>query len=280
MRGNKFTLMELLIVVAMIGILLSLLLPSLSSARMKAMNAVCMGNLRQINTVNHVYMQEHDNSFPVSIHVNSNIWRTWHHVFNDSYMDGTLTEERSASATEASRNFVGYCPAYDDLEATFVVPGKSSIQQPEFTKSAGGDTSMNVGVHISYGINEWLSNDAVLPGGYPGAGFKSNGNIKTGAWYSMGITKVFLAKVNDPGKTMAFSEGHKSPFIRQMHRIYMNPNHGKQANIALVDGSVSILYMSAIKEDGAGTLGSTSLSSYESKTIDFFGYEVSPRYNQ
>lgn len=280
MGKNKFTLIELLIVVAIIGMLLSILLPSLAQARQKAMNAVCMGNLRQIGTVNHVYMKEHDNSFPVSIHINSNVWRTWHHVFNDSYMDGAFTEERSAATSEASRNYIAYCPAYDDLEALFVIPGKSTTQQPEHSKSASGDTSMNVGVHISYGINEWLSNDAVLPGGYPGAGFKSNGNTKTGAWYSMGVKKVFLAKVDRPGKTMAFTEGHQSPFIRQMHKIYMNPNHGKQANVANVDGTVRIMRQAEMKENGAGTLGNTSLSNFEEETINFFGYEVSPRFNQ
>lgn len=46
---KKFTLIELLIVVAIIGILLTLLLPSLNKARMKAFNAVCISNISQIH---------------------------------------------------------------------------------------------------------------------------------------------------------------------------------------------------------------------------------------
>jgi len=48
MRNKKFTLLELLIVVAVIALLLSLLLPSLGRAREKAKRYVCMSNLKQL----------------------------------------------------------------------------------------------------------------------------------------------------------------------------------------------------------------------------------------
>lgn len=50
-----FTLVELLVVVAIIGILASLLLPSLAKAREKAKRAVCLSNLKQTMYANTIY---------------------------------------------------------------------------------------------------------------------------------------------------------------------------------------------------------------------------------
>ena len=49
---KKFTLIELLVVVGILGILVSLLLPSLSKAREKGKSAVCKSNLKQVGLYN------------------------------------------------------------------------------------------------------------------------------------------------------------------------------------------------------------------------------------
>lgn len=57
---KKFTLIELLIVIAIIGILASLLLPSLKKAREKTIIAVCYSNQKQIATSNFAQMADLD----------------------------------------------------------------------------------------------------------------------------------------------------------------------------------------------------------------------------
>ena len=59
--NKRFTLMELLVVVAIIGILASLLMPSLSKARVSAKRAVCKAQLNQSGKI--MYMYGQDNSF-------------------------------------------------------------------------------------------------------------------------------------------------------------------------------------------------------------------------
>ena len=63
---RKFSLIELLVVVAIIGILSSLLLPSLGKAREKAKVAVCTNHLKQIAVANALYLDDSDGYFPAA----------------------------------------------------------------------------------------------------------------------------------------------------------------------------------------------------------------------
>ena len=63
---KKFTLIELLIVIAIIGILVTLLLPSLGRARSHAKKAVCMSNQSQLSKRVMIYSKEQNGKLPTA----------------------------------------------------------------------------------------------------------------------------------------------------------------------------------------------------------------------
>ena len=62
---NAFTLLELLVVIAVIGILAALLLPALNGANACAKRATCLNNLRQINLAVRQYADDHNALLPM-----------------------------------------------------------------------------------------------------------------------------------------------------------------------------------------------------------------------
>jgi prepilin-type processing-associated H-X9-DG protein/prepilin-type N-terminal cleavage/methylation domain-containing protein len=63
-RGTGFTLVELLVVVAVIALMAALLFPALVQARARARKSACASNLSQIVRAGMLYLQDYDERFP------------------------------------------------------------------------------------------------------------------------------------------------------------------------------------------------------------------------
>ena len=65
MKREYFTLIELLIVIAVIAILAAMLLPALGNARRLAKSITCTANLRQIVMASNFYLSDYKEFFPL-----------------------------------------------------------------------------------------------------------------------------------------------------------------------------------------------------------------------
>ena len=92
-RKNKtFTLIELLVVIAIIGILASLLLPSLSNARKKAVQTICLNNLKQIGVGISLFSEDNEGQSPATI-IASKRWSSY--LFEDNYLPNPTVDKSS-----------------------------------------------------------------------------------------------------------------------------------------------------------------------------------------
>ena len=80
MKFKTFTLIELMIVVAIIGILASILLPSLQKARERSKIALCVNNLKQLNTALHTYGIDSDGDNYADAYVTAENVTNWDDV--------------------------------------------------------------------------------------------------------------------------------------------------------------------------------------------------------
>ncbi len=65
---RAFTLVELLVVLAIIGVLAALLLPAMARAKAKAQSTACLGNLKQLGLAFQLYLDDNQNTFPTAAH--------------------------------------------------------------------------------------------------------------------------------------------------------------------------------------------------------------------
>lgn len=79
-QRRGFTLIELLVVIAIIAILAAILFPVFAQARAKARAASCLSNMRQVGLAANMYVQDHDECFPMSIYIGGTQVFTFYHV--------------------------------------------------------------------------------------------------------------------------------------------------------------------------------------------------------
>jgi prepilin-type N-terminal cleavage/methylation domain-containing protein len=66
-KNQAFTLVEMLVVIAIIAVLAALLLPALLRGKQRALRIECVGNLKEIGTAFQIFAHDHHGRFPMEI---------------------------------------------------------------------------------------------------------------------------------------------------------------------------------------------------------------------
>ena len=149
-KGNLsltgFTLLELLVVIVIVGLLAALLLPVLGRAREGARRAQCANNLRQHGIAWYLYLDDHNDCFPVSgmSGLGPNSTRTFG------------GKKGSTSIPAENRALNSYLDIYDDSS-----PNVEVFHCPNDLGGAGGESDFDL-YGCTYDVNEEIIIDVPL----------------------------------------------------------------------------------------------------------------------
>ena len=158
---NAFSLVELLVVIAVIAILVSLLLPAVQAARGSARAAQCKSNLRQIGIALHSYHDVHD-GFPPAFLAHATVWRpswTWSTFLLPHLEQGGLFDDLQVTSAEFGGGAVladTPTPATQTALSIYACPADSG---PDWNHRKSG--------HATSSYHGVLGNESQLVSSYP-----------------------------------------------------------------------------------------------------------------
>ena len=94
-KKNKFSLIELLVTIAVIAILAGMLLPALNKARDTAYSITCISNLKQLGTGMDMYVSDNEDFYPLQSYSNPDAEKDYDQVV---YWGGTLASGKYITA--------------------------------------------------------------------------------------------------------------------------------------------------------------------------------------
>lgn len=224
--GSAFTLVELLVVIAVIGILSALLLPALARAQSKGQSIACLNNLRQLAIATQLYADDFQGRLPYNLgaadtknSVRYGGFRNW----ANNVMSWELDEDNTNTTWLAKGGLGPYLSGKTEI---FSCPADRAVSESQ--RNAGWTHRVR-----SYSMNAMVGN----AGSFSYEGYNSN---------NPRYTQFFKdSEVPDPARIFVFVEEHPDSindgyFLNRLwQREWFDlPGswHNEGANLTFADG--------------------------------------------
>ena len=222
---DGFTLVELLMVLAVIGILAALLLPALGRGKSRAQSAACANNLRQLGIAFQLYLHDNADTFPTSsphsgLGAQPEDW-VWWQLETDASGTVTMRDPQRGSVIQSIGQYqprLMRCPADRNAETREVLWKSNPGTEQYFY-------SYSLNAHSDSGMASFISRDRSL------IILNKHSTIRNPS------AKIMLAEekgsIDDGPGSAVIDDGRWLP-----PGYPLTSRHSKRANVTMADGHV------------------------------------------
>ena len=238
-----FTLIELMVVIAIITILASMLLPALTKAKGMAKTIECAGKMKQIGLAMNMYIGDYNWNYPYAWYADNTTVSfsiSWDDLLGQSYDGRNLTDAQMLALGFDGR------PAYKTL-----VGGESLYACPSATPRPGAvfpyQAYTSDRFHMrSYGMVEGGSTGGTNARPRGIAGYYAPGTHNYFSWNAEKVpspagTFLLAEIVNEAANPLGDSNGYARNPYTQTVNYTVAPYHNGKFNYTFCDGHVELL---------------------------------------
>lgn len=224
-KRKAFTLVELLVVIAVIGILAALVLPALSKAKERAVRSECLNNLHQVNLLLTMYADSNNQKFP---RMSAGHW-AWDipRSVADSIVDGGTSP------------LIFYCPANGFTKDDFMAQWVEFISNPPSTNDY-----RVIGYAMTFPGTACVLLTNQNPSTFPEAITDSNTGISYPALPASERILTADATISKPGQANIVNRslntyvGIDGAYVKKHRSAHIRGAYPSGGNVAMLDGHI------------------------------------------